>query len=341
MKRLSSKNVTIREVAKEVGVSIATVSRYLNGKQRVSLEMSSKIDQAIEKLGYRPNAVARSLKNSLSKCLGLLLPNIENPFFPALVRGVEDGAHEAGYALFLCNTDGQWEKEKHYLDFLAQKMVDGLLIVPGTQSTEWVEMLQQLLIPTVLIDRKLKGATCPFIGVDQEQGAFAVVSHLIQQGCRRIGCIQGRPGLSTSDERLNGYISALTKQGLPILSELILPGDFSFDSGYSGAAQLLDLKVDAIFAANDMMALGCLEYAKSQSISVPEQLALAGFDDIRLSQWCQPDLTTVRQPAYELGRQAFAIWQELWQGQDVSQQTIFSAELVVRSSSLYKNNKGD
>lgn len=336
MKRVSNQNVTIHEVAQAVGVSIATVSRYLNGKQKVSAEMSHKIDLAVEKLGYRPNAVARSLKISLSKCLGLLLPSIENPYFPALVRGVEDGTHEADYALFLCNTDGQWLKEKHYLDFLAEKRVDGLLVVAGSHSAEWVQTLHKLSIPTVLIDRKLEGASCPFIGVDQEEGALAVVSHLIEQGCQRIGCIQGRPGLSTSDDRLKGYMAALEKYKLPILPELILPGDFGFDSGYNGAAQLIASNVDAIFAANDMMALGCLEYARAKAISVPQQLAIVGFDDIRLSQWCQPDLTTVRQPAYELGRQAFAIWQKLWEGQSVPQQTYFSPELVVRSSSLYK-----
>lgn len=324
--------ITLHDVAEAAGVSIATVSRVINGK-RVSLQKQQRVLGAIKRLDYRPNVVARSLKIRQSQCVGLIIPDIENPFFPALVRGVEDVCREAGYAVFLCNTDGLLADEARYLDFMASRQVDGLLFAAGQYQSDAMDLLQQIGLPLVLIDRQVS-ATLPLprVGTDNFSGAYEAVKHLFAVGCQKVGMIGGPDHLSTSCEREAGFRSACCEQGRENSAELITKGDFSFESGYEGAKSLLAQQVDGIFAANDMMAIGCLEYAAAQGISVPHELAIIGFDDIRLAAWVKPSLSTIRQPVYEIGRMACENLLALLRGEKIEPVHLFVPELIARQS---------
>lgn len=324
--------ITLHGVAEAAGVSIATVSRVINGKS-VSPQKQQQVLGAIKRLDYRPNVVARSLKIRQSHCIGLIIPDIENPFFPALVRGVEDVCREAGYAVFLCNTDGLLADEARYLDFMASRQVDGLLFAAGQYQLGTTELLQQIGLPLVLIDRQVDATSpLPRVGTDNFAGAYEAVKHLFAVGCRKVGMISGPDNLSTSCEREAGFRVACCEQGGESSAERIIKGDFSFESGYEGAELFLQQHVDGIFAANDMMAIGCLEYAAAQRISVPHELAIIGFDDIRLAAWVKPSLSTIRQPVYEIGRMACEHLLAILNGKKNEPVHLFVPELIARQS---------
>ncbi|MDF2635121.1 MAG: transcriptional regulator, LacI family, partial [Pelosinus sp.] len=298
------KQSTIKEVAQEAGVSIATVSRVLNEQSGVSEELAEQVRMAVQKLHYQPNAIARALKNAQSRSIGLIIPDIENPFFPALVRGVEDGAQKNGYAVILCNTDGNPQTEERYIRFLLSKQVDGILFVGNLDFEKNASWLAVLPVPMVLLDRRILGAPFSTVLIDNEKGAFLAVEHLIKQGRKRIAIIGGKPQSSTSIERVKGAMDALKIYGYYRETQVIFNGYFSFEGGYQATQELLHSQdtFDAIFAANDMMAIGAMECLVDHDRQVPHDVAVVGFDDIKMASWHKPSLTTVRQPVYEMGQ---------------------------------------
>lgn len=334
-KKADLANATIKDVARAAKVSIATVSRILNGKDTVSPPLVERVMAAVEELQYHPNAMARALKVNESRSIGLIIPDIENPFFPALVRGVEDAAQMHHYAVILCNTDSKPEEEEKYIRFLQSKRVDGILFTGGPRSERNVELLSTLSIPVVLLDRRV-GSQLSAVITNNRLGGFMATEHLIKKGRRRIAFISGPAELSSVQERRQGYAEALEQYGLAPDQDLIQAGDFSFESGYQAASRLVasGQEFDGVFAANDLMAIGAIEYLAAYGLRVPAEIAVTGYDDIRMAGWYKPSLTTVRQPVYIMGQSAVKMIIDRITGENRQyREQIITPELVVRESS--------
>ena len=299
---------TIRDVARLAGVSVATVSRVINKTEAVNPETAGQVLKAIEQLQYEPNAVARGLAGKRMGIITLILPDILNPFFPALARGVEDFAHKKGLTVILGNSDDLGIKESSYIKALKKKYVDGFIFASNTIREEDVEALQKERIPIVLLDRGLAATSCAVIRSNNRQGGKLAVQHLIQEGCQTIAHIYGPQELITARDRLLGYeeIAGSLKGYSP---SLMVAGRFDIESGRKAMEELLvrHPNLDGIFAGNDLMAIGALKALHERGIRVPEQVKVCGFDGIGLTKITEPELTTIAQPVYEMGELAARI----------------------------------
>jgi LacI family transcriptional regulator len=298
--------VTINDVAKRSGVSATTVSHALNETRHVSAEAKRRVLETVKELNYQPNSVARSLRKKESQSFGLILPDSANQYFAEIQVGVEKAAYEKGYSVILCNTEGDLEKEKLYVKVLRNKQVDGILFISVGNQTETLKSLQESKIPIVLVDRDLPDLDIDSVIADNYQGGYLATKHLILLGHKRIGCITGPTGILASGRRIAGYKKALEESGIAFDMELIKSGDFHAASGKTAALQLLNQpqRPSAIFAFNDLMAMGAIQAAIACNRSIPRDISVIGFDDIELSSYLQPPLTTIRQPKQEMGRMA-------------------------------------
>ncbi len=326
---------TIREVAKLAGVSPTTVSHVLNGTRHVRPVVTERVRQAIQVLKYRPNTLARSLRRHETYTLGLLVPDNTNPFFADLARGVEDAGFEEGYSVVLCNSDGDAEKETQYLETLAGKQVDGIVLAATTMNID-TSLLGLVAIPFVLVDRKILDLQVPAILADNYSGGCSAVEHLIGLGHTRIGCIEGPSDVTPSADRTRAYKDALAEAGLPKYQDYIVRGDFHFKSGLQAALQLLGLseRPTAIFATNDLMAIGVLAAVEQARLRVPEDVSVVGFDDIELGTCVNPHLTTIHQPTVDMGRKAVQLLIKLMRTKkaEPQDQVVLPCNLVVRNS---------
>lgn len=322
--------VSIKDVAKLAGLSVATVSRVLNNKGYVSEESREKIEQAIAELNYKPNAVARSLFKKKSKTLGLMLPDIMNPFFPELARAVEDVARKLGYTVILCNSDEDKDKEQGYLDIMMQKYVDGLIVASNTLSAEQIKKLN---IPVVSLDREISKGL-PTIVVKNRKGGRLATSFLKDLGRKRIAHIRGPYGVFTADERCEGYREVVSRE--PWFEETyIINGNFDMQTSIKSTVKLLQMHpdIDGIFAASDTSAIGTIKALHMLGKKVPEDIAIIGFDGIMMSVATTPELTTIAQPIYELGEKATTLLVQLIEKEPVKE-TFFTLDvrLVERQS---------
>lgn len=296
---------TIRDVAKLAGVSVATVSRVLNRKGYVNSETKQKVEDAIAKLQYHPNAVARGLAGKKTGTIALILPDITNPFFPEMAKGVEDVARSRGYTVILCNSDHQGDREKNYIEILKQKFVDGLIFTSHTLQSEDIKYISENGIEMVVLDRAPAAAGYCLVRSKNRQGASMAVKHLLDVGCKKIAHIYGPQDTITAQERLIGYESMV--KDMPWFSPtLMVGGNFQIDGGMKAVEVLLERHpdVDGIFAANDLMAIGALKRLLKMGIKVPDDIAICGFDGIGLTEITDPELTTVAQSIYEMGATA-------------------------------------
>lgn len=296
---------TIYDVARAAGVSPATVSRVLNGHRRVNAQLAAKVRDAAERLGYRPNAVARNLRRSSTTLWAVVISDIENPFFTSLVRGVEDVAQPAGYSVVLCNSDEDPAKEAAYVAAVLSEQMAGVIISPSDRA-ENLTHLHESGTPMVLIDRKVDGLRVDSVLVDNEHGSAEATRHLIAGRYEHIACITGPRKVSTASGRLSGYRRALREAGIPFDRELVRHADFREAGGFAAMRSLLDGRPapGAVFVANNLMAVGALECLAARGLRVPEDIGIVGFDDIPWADLVRPSLTTVVQPTYELGRTA-------------------------------------
>jgi DNA-binding LacI/PurR family transcriptional regulator len=297
---------TVKDVAKRAGVSTATVSRVLTGSTNVSDELRERVQKAVDELGYKPSRVARSLRTRTRRILGVIVGDIRNPFFTSLVRGIEDVAHHRGYSLILCNADEDPEKEELYIDVLVAEHVGGAIVVPiREESTAYAQLIENG-IPVVAADRKLTTLEVDSVLLDNELGAYLGVSHLLRQGYPRIGVIAGPLHTTTGRERLRGYERALRERRIELDPSLVKIGDFKQASGFRLAHELLNLDDPpaAIFAANNMMAIGASQAIHDRGLSIPSDTALVGFGDMPWASLLHPALTVVAQPTRELGNTA-------------------------------------
>jgi LacI family transcriptional regulator len=302
-------NPTINDVARKAGVSTTTVSHIINGTRYVSDELKVKVEAAIRELGYRPNSLARGLRRGESKTLGLIVPDNSNPFFAEILRSIENIGYEHGYAVILCNSDDDIKKEISYTELLVAKQVDGIVFITTNNSCEHLQEIIDEGIPIVVIDRDIPLSGTDVLLVDNFHGGYMATRYLIELGHRRIACITGPSLLNPSADRVNGYKQALSEAGIPENPAWIVTGDFQYRGGELGIEQLLQLdeRPTAVFACNDMMALGALRGLRKAKLSVPRDISLIGFDDISLTSVVSPALTSVAQPLHEISRLAFEL----------------------------------
>lgn len=294
--------VTIRDVAESAGVSIATVSHVINGTRPVAESTQATVRASMVALGYRPNAVARSLRRQATTTIGMIVPDSANPFFAEMARSIEDHSFTEGYSVILCNTEGSLEREQQYADVLVENMVAGIVFVAVGPSTRLVGDLQRRGVPIVLVDREVPGVDVDTVETDHHGGGQLATQHLINLGHRRIACINGGTGATSSTQRLSGYVDTLASNGITVDPSLIRTGDYQFESGRDACRELLELPEPptGVFACNDLMAVGCISAATAGGLSVPGDLSVVGFDDVRLASFANPPLTTISQPKHEI-----------------------------------------
>jgi len=298
---------SMKEVAKRAGVSIATVSRVLNNSESVIESTRLKTLKAIKDLKYQPSRVAKRLrsKSVSSKLLGVLIPDIQNPFYVDVLRGIEDIAYKNNYAIIMCNYGQDEKKEIMYLDILKSEAIDGLIAAPVNEHDQRLKSIIEDGLPVVCVDRGLAETNVDTVCVNNEEGAFAAVSHLIKSGYKRIAYISGLSTIPSSRDRGKGFERALKANQL-FIPQLVKYGDSSYKSGVTLCAELLDMTnpPDAIFTGNNLITLGALETIHKRKKQIPKDVAIFGFDDMFWSTSLNPPLTTVRQPAYEIGKRA-------------------------------------
>ncbi len=300
--------VSLTDVAQHAQVSIATVSRAISHPEKLAPETLALVQQTMRELGYKPNRVARRLrqKGGRRHLLGLIIPDIQNPFFAEIARGVEDVAYANEFAVMLCNSDENLKKEAFYLDVMQAESVDGIILPPINDRDPAIIRLAEAGMPIVSVDRSLVNASIDKVEVDNRQGAFEAVDHLLKLGHRRIAMIAGRQNVSTGRERRLGYEDALRTHGVALDEGLIRTGDYKQASGHTLAKELLACspRPTALFVVNNLMTVGAIEAIHKQGLRIPQDVAIIGFDDLPWAEALDPPLTVVRQPAYEVGRAA-------------------------------------
>jgi LacI family transcriptional regulator, galactose operon repressor len=324
---------TIYDVARLAGVSTATVSRALNGTGQIAPATRAAIDAAVEQLGYRPNTIARSLVTKSTQTIALLLPDITNPFYAALVSGIQQRALEAGHTMLLCTTEGDPEREEQYLSLLRAKQVDGALVDGLVLPPDRIARFVRDGFPIVCLDRDVDSASVPLVQVDNRLGARMATEHLLSLGHIRIAHVAGAAELRISEERVEGYREALLAAHLNPDPALVATGGFTEEGGYRATKWLMGTGFSAVFAANDLSALGVISALTESHWRVPEDVSVVGFDDLRLSRYTSPPLTTIRQPAAEIAERATQLLLDLTHGKQVDEQLhLLEPELVVRGS---------
>ncbi|MGI5837020.1 MAG: LacI family DNA-binding transcriptional regulator [Chloroflexota bacterium] len=327
--------VTIKDVAARAKVSIGTVSNTFTGTRFVKPETAERIRRAAAELGYRPNAIAQGLRSNRTGTLGLVVPDNSNPFFAELAWCIEQTVSSAGLGLMMCNTGGLPCREVSSVELLLKKRVDGIIFISTSGDPKGVRLPVDAGVPLVLVDRDVPGVPVPTVLVDNRQGGELAARHLIQLGHRYVACITGPPALSSSLDRLDGFREILTSEGLSLPEEMIAFCSFTADEGYKVASQLLDRdpRITAIFAANDLMALGVIRAAHDHGRSVPSRLSVVGFDDISLSKLTLPRLTTVRQPMDVIAQQVLKeLTQQPANRTSTMNRLVIPVDLVARES---------
>jgi len=312
-----------------------TVSRVINQSGYASLAVREKVMAAVVELGYMPNTLARSLRIRRTNTLALILTDITNPYFTTIARGVEDAASAAGYTVIFGNTDESEEKECRYLDMIQQKRVDGILLVPAGGSPQSVEGIRRVGTPLVVIDRRIPGEVVDVVRCDSEDGAYRLARLLLDLGHRQIALLTGVSTVSTAEDRASGFRRALREAG--VAEPVVIYGNFTQDSGFANTRRVLALqpRPTALIAANNFIAIGALKAVRAAGLEVPEEMAMAGFDDLPAALVVEPFLTVAAQPAYEMGRQAAQLLISRLSGANKAppQEILLPVELVVRQSS--------
>lgn len=326
---------TIYDVAKEAGVSIATVSKVLNGKGKISAETRESIFAIMERLDYQPSVIASALTGKKTYTLGLLVPDISNPFFSEIARAIEDQGEQLGYSVMMCSTDNKDEKVERYISLLQQKRVDGIIIATGIDNKEILEQLLSKNIPVVLLARDMPLVAVNTVVVDDYVGGCLAASHLLGLGHRNIGIIGEREKVRSSRERVRGFRQTMEDYGAVFRQENLKHCDYKVEDGKTKALELLGSAYPptAIFACNDMLAVGALQAAKEAGIKVPAELSIVSFDNTILAAVTDPPLTTIAQPMEHMGKLVVnMIVEELRGNMEVKQRTVLRPELTIRES---------
>ncbi len=327
---------TMKDVAERAGVSTATVSRALMNPEKVSVATRQKVEQAVIDVGYSPHALARNARRSESRTILVIVPDICDPFFSEIIRGIEVTAAQENYLVLIGDCAHQNQQETSFLNLMLTRQIDGMVLLGSQVPFDTGIEEQRNLPPMVMANEFAPELELPTVHIDNLTAAFEAVNHLHQLGHRRIACIAGPEEMPLCHYRLQGYIQALRRNGLPVEPEYIVRGDFTFEAGARALKQLMALPQppDALFCHSDIMALGAMSQAKSSGLHVPQDLSLVGFDDIELARYSDPQLTTVAQPRFNIGREAMLLLLEQLQGKVVSNGSrLLDFELKIRGSS--------
>lgn len=325
------------DVAKRAGVSIATVSRVLNNNGKVNEATRVRILKAIKELKYQPSRVAKRLrsKSVSGNLIGVLIPDIQNPFYVDVLEGIEEIAYNNNYALIVCNFSQDKTKEKMYLDILMSEGIDGLIAAPASEDDVQLKRMVKEGLPIVCVDRGLKDTDVDLVHINNEESAFKAVDYLIKQGYKRIAIMSGLSSIPSTHLREKGYIRALEENGIPVIEELIKRGDSKRFSGVTLCEELLSLPEppDAVFTGNNLITLGALEVIHKRNLRIPDDVAIIGFDDMHWANSLNPPLTAVRQPAREIGKRAGELLiQRINEPERSCIQMMLNAELMKRNS---------
>lgn len=328
---------TIKDVARVAGVSPMTVSRVINSSGYASQDARARVERAVAELGFVPNALARHLRSKRTRTLALVISDITNPFFTTIARGVEDIAAAHDFAVMFCNTDESEAEEIAYLQMLIQRQIDGVLLVPASDSGKSLRLLRTHRVPVVVLDRRVSSPRVDQVRSDSEAGAYQLVRHLIELGHRRIAMLTGHRNISTSVDRAAGYQRALVELGIELDDRLVLHEGFGVEAGYRMACQVLDLdpRPTALFAANNFIAFGAIRRLREVGLRIPEAMSLVAFDDLPDDWLIDPFLTVVDQRAYEMGKQAAELILErvAGVGRPTRRSIILPVDFIVRRSS--------
>lgn len=296
----------MKDVARLAGVSISTVSHVINQTRFVSDDLAQRVLAAMNELNYQPNEVARSLRTKRTHIVALVIPDITNPYFPEIARGVQDVAEENKCVVIVCNTDRDLKRERSFLNTLRQQRVDGIILNPSNVTLFDLQELQRAQIPVVLIGSQIDHPDFDVVMVDNLQGGVDAVKYLYDLGHQRVAFIGGPRASSSGGQRLQGYLRALNECSLPLQQALITEGPFTHEGGYQCMQQILnqDPRPSAVFAASDVMAIGALMAIQDSGLQIPQDVSLVGFDDIDQVSITTPKLTTIAQPQYQTGEVA-------------------------------------
>jgi LacI family transcriptional regulator len=328
--------VTIYDVAREASVSMATVSRVVNNNPNVKPQTRKKVFEAIERLGYRPNAVARGLASKKTTTVGVVIPDISNAIFAEVARGIEDIANMYHYNIILCNADKKKDKEIRVINTLLEKQVDGLLFMGGAVTEDHIQAFRTSSVPIVLCATTDEGDNYPSVDIDHTSAAEDAVNTLIKNGHRRIAMISGTlQDPSNGYARYQGYKIALDKAGIPINDDLVRIGNYRYEAGLEVAQYFLELqdKPTAIFAANDEMAIGAIHAIQDKGLRVPEDVSVISVDNVRMASMVRPLLSTVAQPMYDIGAVSMRLLTKLMKKESITNsRVILPHEVILRQS---------
>ncbi len=326
--------VSIKDVAEIAGVSTATVSRVLSDKPHVRSEVRDHVLAVVEELNYSPNRIARSLRAQKSNIIGLIVSDIQNPFFTQISRAVEDAAYKQGMSTFLCNTDEDPGKEAMYLKLMRDERVSGIILSPTQKTSNNSIEITNSHLPVIVIDRRVRNVEIDSVLIDNVESAYKIIDHLIRHGFQRIGALFGS-GSATGRERCEGYLKALEDHGLKPSHELALFVEAREAEGYKATRELLKLSIppDAIFTSNGLVSTGAFRALRESALKIPEQIAFATFDETPWSTLVDPPLTVIEQPTYDIGRTAVELLVKRIQDPTRStREVILKSRLIVRQS---------
>ncbi|MFG6116651.1 catabolite control protein A [Halobacillus sp. MO56] len=328
-------NVTIYDVAREANVSMATVSRVVNGNPNVKPATRKKVLDAIENLGYRPNAVARGLASKKTTTVGVIIPDISSIFFAELARGIEDIATMYNYNIILSNSDQNKEKEIHLINTMLGKQVDGLVFMGGKITDDHIREFNNASVPVALAATIDETESTPSVNINYEEAAFEATELLISHNNERIAFVSGPENTEINNQKLDGYKRALKEAGREVSEDLIVTGDYSYDSGIEAFEQLNTggQVPTAIFVASDEMALGVIHGAQDSGLKVPEDIEVFGFDNTRLATMVRPTLSTVVQPMYDIGAVAMRLLTKYMNKEEVTEQNVVLPHRIIERNS--------
>jgi LacI family transcriptional regulator len=329
--------MSIKEIAKASGVSTATVSRVLNGSEKVREVTAKRVLEIAEQLNYRMDNVARRMKvkSSESLVIGLIITDIGNPFFSDIVKGVEDIAFRKKHILMICNTNESPDKELFFLNSMLSEKVSGVIIVPTSGNAQYFERLDQAELPMVMVDRCPKNLNIDTVSINNVAGGYLATQLLIKNGHKRIGIVCGINGLSNTVGRYEGYVKALAEANIPVSENLITYGNYVESGGQEAMNKLLSLEnpPTAVFSTNNLMTLGCIKEIYKRKLTIPSDVALIGFDDSTWAEVLMSPLTTIKQPGYEIGVNAAELLFKRFKNKKANKMNIvLNPELVIRES---------
>ena len=344
--------MNIRQVAEKAGVSVATVSRVMNHPESVAPETKKKIEAVIEEMGYTPNWFARGLNFNKTGTIGIMIPNVLNPAHMEVAKGAEDVAHQKDYTTFMCNVENDVEKEKKYVSDLIKRKVDGIVLISSLLENDYLESILKQGVPLVSVgENKTASTDIPVVRLDYRLAAYKAAKHLLEIGYRNIAMIYGSTPEKENIRKIEGYQDALKEFGAPIYNEYMLSAENTIEDGYVSGKKMIEMKnrPRAIFATSDILALGIMDAMRDNEIRIPDDMAVVGFDNIRMSNLITPKLTTVEKPMHKMGvigaRVLFDLIEseEYKNGQAIEppKEILLQSKLKIRKSCGHKDRIGE